>query len=275
VHDEGDADEAHEEEHEAPDVRDRNFTGASGSFGVHTDIGRTGAFVVNLTSASRAPAIEELFNFGPHVGNLAFEIGNPDLGIERTLGLDVSLRRRAERVSGELNAYIYRVRDFVYLDFTGEVVDNLREVEFQQGDSRFIGAEASAEAELGGHAHLEASVSVVRARLTATDEDLPRIPPVSGRVRLDVPWKGITISPEIVLAAGQQRVFRDGTTTEGYALLNVGATYFLVRGHATHALTLAGRNLTNTEYRHHTSFLKDFAPEMGRSVKLTYSVRFF
>lgn len=272
AHDEGEADE---DEHEVPAVRDRNFVGASGSFGVHTDIGRTGAFVVNLTSASRAPALEELFNFGPHVGNLAFEIGNPDLGIERTLGLDISLRRRAERVSGEVNAYVYRVRDFVYLDFTGAVVDNLREVEFQQADSRFIGAEASAEVELGGHAHLEASVSAVQARLTATDEDLPRIPPVSGRVRLEVPWKGITISPEVVVAAGQQRVFRDETTTDGYALVNLAASYFVVRGHATHAITLAGQNLTNEEYRHHTSFLKDFAPEMGRSVTLTYSVRFF
>jgi iron complex outermembrane receptor protein len=216
-----------------------------------------------------------MFNFGPHVGNLAYEVGNPDLAIERTLGLDVSLRRRAERISGELNAFVYGVRDFVYLDFTGAIVDNLREVEFQQGNARFIGVEASAEAELGGHAHLEASVSTVRARLTATDEDLPRIPPVSGRVRLEIPWKGIAFTPEFVLAAGQQRVFRDETTTDGYALFNVGASYFVVRGHATHAITLAGRNLTNADYRHHTSFLKDFAPEMGRSVKLTYSVRFF
>ncbi len=270
-----DHDHDHDHEHEAPAVRDRNFTAASGSFGVHTDLGNDTAFVVNLTTASRAPAIEELFNFGPHVGNLAYEIGNPDLGIERTLGIDLSLRRRAERVSGELNAFVYNVRDFVFLDFTGAMVDGLREVEFRQGDARFVGAEASTDIELGGHVHLEASVSTVHARLTASREQLPRIPPVSGRVRLEIPWKGFAITPELVVAASQSRVFRDETPTDGYALLNIGASYFVVRGHATHQVTLAGRNLANTEYRHHTSFLKDYAPEMGRSVKLTYSVRFF
>ena len=235
------------EEHEAPEVRDRDFTGISASVGLHRDLSETGAFVVNLTTASRAPAIEELYNFGPHVGNLAFEVGNPDLEIERTIGVDVSLRRRAERVSGELNFFVYNIKDFVFTDFTGEIVDGLREAVFSQGDSRFIGGEASAEVELGGHAHLEVGVSTVHASLTATDEHLPRIPPVSGRVRLDLPWKGISFSPELVVAASQQDVFREETPTDGYALFNFGVSYFLVRGHATHGITLSGRNLTNAE----------------------------
>ena len=61
------------------------WLGASGSFGVRTDIGAHAAFVANLSLASRAPSLEELYNFGPHVGNLAFEIGNPDLDLERWL----------------------------------------------------------------------------------------------------------------------------------------------------------------------------------------------
>jgi iron complex outermembrane receptor protein len=272
-HGEGEGEEG--ADHEAPEVRDREFTGISASVGLHRDIAETGAFVVNLTTASRAPAIEELYNFGPHVGNLTFEIGNPDLEIERTLGLDVSLRRRAERVSGELNFFVYNIKDFVFSDFTGEIVDGLREAVFSQGDSRFVGGEASAEVELGGHAHLEVGVSTVHARLTATDEHLPRIPPVSGRVRLDLPWKGISFSPELVVAAEQRDVFRDETTTAGYALFNIGVNYSLVRGHSTHGITFTARNLTNEEYRNHTSFIKDFALEMGRSVKVTYAVRLF
>ncbi len=263
------------ETHEVSDVRDRDFTGVSASVGLHRDLSATSAFVVNLTTASRAPALEELYNFGPHVGNLAFEIGNPDLDTERTLGVDVSLRRRADRVSGELNLFAYNISNFVFMDFTGDVADGLREIEFAQDDSRFVGAEATSEISLGGGAHLDLSVSSVRARLTSTSENLPRIPPVSGRVRFELPWRQFTFSPEVVVTAAQRRVFRDETGTDGYALVNVGASYFLGRGHATHAISLSGRNLTNTAYRHHTSFLKDFAPEMGRSVKLTYTARFF
>lgn len=274
-HDEGSDGHADDHDHAAPDARARSFDAVSASVGLHRAIGDSAAFVVNATTAARAPAIEELYNFGPHVGNLAFEIGHPDLDIERTLGLDVSLRRRSGPLTGEINLFAYDISNFVYLDFTGELVDALREMEYRQGDSRFLGAEISGEYEFGPDIHLSASVSSVRATLSDTGEPLPRIPPVSGRIRLEIPWRDFSFDPEVVLAAPQRRTFRDETDTDGYALLNLGATWFIVRGHATHAITVSGRNLTNTEYRNHTSFLKDFAPEMGRTLTATYTVRFF
>jgi iron complex outermembrane receptor protein len=263
------------DEHDVPEPRDRKFTGASASFGVHADIGARGAFVANVTTASRAPALEELYNFGPHVGNLAFEIGNPDLERERTVGLDLSLRGRTTHASGELNFFTYGIGNFVFLDFTGEEVDGLREASFLQGDSRFIGAEAKGDITLIGGVRLNGGFSLVRATLTSTDEHLPRIPPMSGRVELEVPWKGLTFSPEVVLTARQRDVFRDETTTPGFATLNASVTYFVAGGHATHSIALSAHNLTNKEYRLHTSFLKDLAPEIGRNVRLTYTVRFF
>ena len=163
----------------------------------------------------------------------------------------------------------------MFLSFTGEEVDSLREAEFLQGDSRFVGAEAKSDVHLQGGVRLNGGFSVVRATLTTTDEDLPRIPPFSGRVGLDVPWRGLTFSPEVIMSAAQENVFREETTTDGYALLNIGVTYFLTQGHATHTIAFKWHNVTNEEYRLHTSFIKDLAPEMGRGVKLTYTVRFF
>ena len=42
-----------------------------------------------------------------------------------------------------------------------------------------------------------------------------------------------------------------------------------------HILSVAGYNLTNELYRNHMSFIKGFAPEIGRGVKFGYSLRFF
>ena len=63
----------------------------------------------------RSPALEELFYFGAHPGNFAFEVGNPDLDPEHAFGFDVSLRWRTSRVTGELtyfrndiNGYLFR-----------------------------------------------------------------------------------------------------------------------------------------------------------------------
>ena len=47
---------------------------------------------LSLARAARNPALEELYFFGPHPGNLTFEIGNPDLKSEHALGFDVSVR---------------------------------------------------------------------------------------------------------------------------------------------------------------------------------------
>ena len=105
-------------------------------------------------------------------------------------GLDLSLRGRAEGASGELNFFTYGISNFVFLDFTGEEVEGLREANYLQGDSRFVGAEGKGDVRLGRSIRLNGGFSVVRATLTDTDEHLPRIPPVSGRVaaRPTVAW---------------------------------------------------------------------------------------
>ncbi|MBD0327139.1 MAG: TonB-dependent receptor, partial [Pyrinomonadaceae bacterium] len=58
---------------------DRSFTGFTGAVGVRVPLWTGGAFVANYSHSYRAPSLEELYNNGPHPGNLAFEIGNPNL----------------------------------------------------------------------------------------------------------------------------------------------------------------------------------------------------
>lgn len=254
---------------------DRTFTGFSGSFGVHRDLGDEHAIVVNLTAASRAPALEELFNFGPHLGNLAFEIGNADLQVERTLGLDASFRRRAERVSGEISGFFYRIRDFVFLDVTDQIEDGLRVANYTQGDGQFAGVEGSVHIRAHEKASIDASVGYVRAMLTDTNESLPRIPPFHGRLALALEVGPVTITPEVVAYATQDDVFRHETPTAGWVTFGIGASWQKIAAHATHMITAQAYNLGDATYRLHTSFIKDLAPEIGRGIRVVYSVRLF
>ena len=60
----------------------RDFTEWSGSVGLlFRPEAANDNFVIALSiaRAARNPALEELYFFGPHLGNLSFEIGNPDL----------------------------------------------------------------------------------------------------------------------------------------------------------------------------------------------------
>jgi iron complex outermembrane recepter protein len=258
-----------------PDAVNRDFTGVSGSLGLHVDLGDAVALVANLSRASRAPALEELYNFGPHIGNLAFEVGNPNLNTENTLGLDLSLRARGSRARAEINLYTYDISNFVFLDVTDIEAEGLRLASYQQSDSRFTGLDASAHLELAPWIHVNAGIGYVRATLTDTGEHLPRIPPLQGRLELEIPWKRLTVSPEVLFTADQNRTFRDETPTEGSTRFNLGASYVIGAQHLTHIFTVQGYNLTNEEYRLHTSFIKELAPEMGRGVRATYSVKFF
>ena len=253
----------------------RAFNGFSGSAGWRREFGTDTGLIVNMTASSRAPALEELYNFGPHLGNLLFEVGDPDLQLERSVGVDVSFRRRAGRVTGELSAFVYGISNFVFLDVTDQIEDGLRVAFYSQGDSRFAGVEATGRFEMGERAALDASVSYVQAELTGSGEPLPRIPPFHGRVSLTLPIGPIDVVPDVVFYAAQNRVFRDETPTAAWATFNVSATWQKVVAHATHIITFQGYNLTNTDYRLHTSLIKNLAPEMGRGVKVTYGVRLF
>src|SRR5690606_23146928 len=97
----------------------RSFTGVSLAAGVRIDLWEGGAFVANYTDSFRAPALEELYNLGPHVGNLTYEIGNPALGRERSRGADVALRHQNDRMRMEANFFHYSIDDFVFLAPTG------------------------------------------------------------------------------------------------------------------------------------------------------------
>ncbi|MYN66890.1 MAG: TonB-dependent receptor [Acidobacteria bacterium] len=258
---------------EAPDARDRDFAGASASVGLHADLGAGNALVANLTRSHRPPAIEELYNFGPHVGTLSFDVGNPDLDAESTLGLDLSLRHRGDRVRGALNFFVYDIDNFIFGDRSDEVADNLPVYNILQGDSRFRGFDARGSTRLAGQTWLTLGLGYVDARL-ATGEPLPRIPPLRGTVDLDIPYGGFTLTPQLEFAARQADVFRGETETGRYSLVNVRASYVWPRQDTAHILSFTGYNLTNELYRNHSSYIKDLAPEMGRGVRASYAVRF-
>ena len=210
------------------------------------------------------------------MGNLIFEVGDTNLRAETTLGVDTSLRYRGSRARATFNAYRYSIDGFVFASIEDDhIVDGLRVGEFLQADSRFTGIDAEASLRLGDRIWANVGLGAVNATVTTTDESLPRIPPLRGRFSLDLPYLSFTFSPEIILAAAQERVFRDETRTAGYATANLQASYMWAKPHMAHVVSVTAYNLTDQLYRNHASFIKDLAPEIGRGFRVGYSVRFF
>ena len=260
----------------------------------------------SVARAARAPALEELFFFGAHHGNFAIEVGNPGLKSERALGVDLALRWRTPRASGEvtyfrndIDDYIFRRvmdheefearRDEFVTRFGGrepaghaehegaqaaDEDEELAFVEFVGADALLHGIESHADFQLTPVLTAEAGLDFMRGSLKANDLPLPRIPPLKFRGGLRYQSSALQIGGQIIFAGDQDRLSTNETATDGYALLKLYGSYSFDSGGAVHTFTARLDNITNELYRNHLSLIKDLVPEMGRNVKAVYSVRF-
>lgn len=279
------------------DLPARSFTDTSGSVGL---LLRPRAaedkftIALSLARAARNPALEELYFFGPHPGNFAFEIGNSNLDSENALGFDVSARWRSRRISGEISFFRNAIADYIFRNplteeefdarfgHAGDEQDEEEEghggefgfIEFVAADSVLQGIEGHADIEIGRGLGMEVGIDYVRGELSASNQPLPRIPPFRLRAGLNYQRNAFQAGGEVVAVSRQKRVFGAETPTAGYGNLRLFAAYSFGTANVVNTLTARLDNATNELYRNHLSLVKDVVPEMGRNFKLLYSVRF-
>ncbi|MCS6953325.1 MAG: TonB-dependent receptor [Bryobacterales bacterium] len=253
----------------------RWFTGLSASVAVRAPLWDNGAVAASYNHSFRPPALEELYNDGPHPGHLTFEIGDPRLKAERNNGVDLTMRHVGNRLRGDVSLFYYRISGFIFLAPTGQFRHGLVEARYRQGASRYTGAEARTAVRLGGEVWLKLGMDVVDAQLRAGPSPLPRIPPARGKIGLDVHVGGFGIEPEVVLTNAQRQTFSTETPTAGYAVCNLSAAYTRASSRRLHRFTFTLFNAADRLYRNHVSLIKDFTPEIGRGVRFTYALRVF
>jgi iron complex outermembrane receptor protein len=288
---------------------ERDFTSGSGSAGLlfrPAGADDKVTIAVSVARAGRNPALEELFYYGPHPGNFAFEIGNPGLEPEHAFGFDLSLRWQGPRASGEITYFRNDIGNFVYTQPLTEEEFEARQDEFAErfptrgigeeeppaegegeeeeesfpiieyvgADSILQGVEAHGDFQVAPQLIADATFDYVHGTVKDPDTPLPRIPPLRFQVGLRYQRNGLQAGGEVRLVATQDRVSSAETETDGYQLLRLFAAYTLSQGRVAHTITARLDNATNELYRNHLSLIKDLAPEMGRNFKLLYNVRF-
>lgn len=259
-----------------PSLPDRSFDGLSGSVGLVWSPGQN-ALGLSLARSVKFPSPEELYSLGAHAATLTFEVGNPTLVEETSLGLDLFYRRESERLRGEVTFFFNDFDDFIFPAFTGDEEDGFQVVEYRQQDAEFMGAELDLGVELvdSERTHLDARLTgdVVSAELS-DGSDVPRIPPLRLGAGLDArtgPWSGMA---EVRWVDDQTSVAENETATPGYTVVNASVGYRFVTDRLVYDLLLRGTNLTDEEIRLHTSYLKDVVPLPGRDVSLSLRLSF-
>lgn len=253
-----------------PDLN-RNFDAFSGSIGA--SIGPQAIrFGVNLSHTERAPSAEELFVNGPHPGTQAFEIGDPNLNMEKSNGVELTLHGSGEGYSFGASAYSIWFSDYIYEQATGAIRDDLPVFQYLQADARYTGFEVEGSARLGriGGVTLNADALADYVRATIHSRGpAPRIPPLRMLGGIEAQSRLLDGRVEVEWVNDQDRIAAFETTTDGYTMVNASLALHPFGARNRTSFVLSANNIFDVDARRHASFLKDYSPLAGRDLRLT------
>jgi len=255
----------------------RNFTAFSGAIGANYDLDgwRAG---LSLSHSERAPGIDELYSFGPHGGSAQFLIGDPDLKIEKSNGVEFSVHRTTGPIHVQGSLYYSRYSNYIFEAPTGEIEDNnLAVYEYRQGKARYYGFEVESDMKFGKALGIdwggEVVADAVRAKIDGFG-NAPQIPPFRVLAGLTGTKGQVDARVEVERTSAQHRNAPNETETPGYTMVNASFDWHPYAANPELTLSLTANNIFDVNARRATSELKDYAPLAGRDIRLTARLGF-
>ena len=299
-----DHDHSHEEHANITRVFDveQEFTPVSLSTGVVWDFAPSYNLGLSVSRSERAPSVSELLSFGPHIGTGTYEVGalfdihedghfglsEQAIDLETANNIDLTFRKTQGDIGFIFNAFYNQVDNYYYQIDTGlyaesghdhgdedghdhgDEHDHSSELPvylFKTDDVILHGFEAQFAWQLTDEFKVDLFSDYVRARLK-DGGDLPRTPPLRFGTELSYQTEKLSAHIHVTRYQEQDRTAPEETATSGYTMLDASVSYDLSVLNQDLSLYLRGTNLTVTEARVHSSFLKNIAPRPGRSFAL-------
>ncbi|MDX2157544.1 MAG: TonB-dependent receptor [Hyphomicrobiaceae bacterium] len=272
----------------------KSFTPVSGSLGLLYELPLGIVARVTAQHTERAPDVGELFSKGVHEATGTFEIGNPNLDVEKADTIELGFKRSKGRMRFDTSVFHTVYDGFIFKSFTGRQCDDalatcgagteLDELVFAQRDAAFTGAEVGGEldvAEIGrGVVGISGQYDFVRAHFE-DGVNVPRIPPHrvgGGLYYRDPSWLARVFTLTALRQDTVSSIDSRDTPTNGYTLLNAELAYTF-KGSSDDNLAsrttigIKGENLLDDDVRNHVSFKKDEVLQPGRTIRLFGSIK--
>ena len=275
------------------------FTSNSFSAGVIFPITEALSISGLLDFSTRAPSIEELFSYGPHIATRSYEVGNVDFDEEEafnvTLGVNYqvgALNLRANIYQTVFDGFIYEVNTGetvatspLTIGVTGEALEEFADLpvfEFQQEDTTVIGFDVAADIALGQFGGGGLNLSFLFDTVDASTDDtptignrnIPRLPASRFGVGLDWGNDLWTAAIDFLNVDDQEDTQVFELPTDSFNDLSIFVNRKIELQGSDLAVFLHGRNLTDDEQRHHPSIVKDIGPAPGRTIEIGARLQF-
>ncbi len=254
-----------------PDLR-RRFDAFTASAGASWRFAPGWRIGLNASQSERAPSAEELFANGPHAGTQSFEIGDPDLGVERSQGLEATLRGTGAGYSLSASVFHSWFDGYIFETPTGAIEDDLPVFRYFQADARYFGIELEASVKVARIGPFDIQLDGVADYVRATIEGAgpaPRIPPFRLLGGVEAQSDRVNGRIEVEWVADQDRIAAFETPTDGYTMVNASLSFHPFGSGNNSTIVLSANNIFDVVARRHASFLKDHAPLAGRDLRIS------
>lgn len=230
-------------------------------------------FSVGIAQSQRAPSVEELLANGPHPATGSYLIGDENLNEETSTNLELGYHWHHDNFQFSTNVFYNHVKDFIYTRNLNETIDDLTGYQYTQANATFKGFETEIKIPFYQYWNLRVFSDSVRATLD-DGGDLPRITPMRIGSSLDFDFNAWSANLSATHSAKQDHAGFNESETESYNRVDARVDYSIKNSGADYTLFLKATNLLNAEIRNASSYLRDIAPEAGRSLQVGVRVKF-
>jgi iron complex outermembrane receptor protein len=253
---------------------DETYGSFTSSFGLKTDLSN-GILRINYSSGYRAPNLSELFADGLHHGTARYYVGDQNLTEEKSNQIDFSISTFSSRSEFGFDLFANSLKDYIYLNPTGEEIDEMPVYNYIQDDANIFGGEFyyKRQSSLDWLSY-ETSVELLRGEKSNSDV-LPFISPLSLKQSFNLEFNKSSFQLEAVFKGKKENVAQFETKTDSYFLLNLSGTYDVDFLSNDLKIGWSINNLTDKLYFDHMSRLKTMGiHEMGRNISVGINYQF-
>ena len=239
-----------------------------------------------LMFTERSPSIEDLYSDGPHLGTYAYEIGEPKLSLEKTMGVETSIEHNTSKGKIRFTSFFNKSPNYHISSKMGDGYEPGADwIEWGSGSSgwlykyqmvglrsRIYGFESNFSYKMTKLIYFHGSISVSRGDNLSENQPLSFMPPDKVLLSTEMNLKPVSAELKLKKVLLQSRLGEFETKTDGFLLVDLHASYTNHSSKITHKIILSIDNIFNQVYHNHLSKTKLIMPEMGRSISIQYRI---
>lgn len=254
----------------------KTFNSLNGSLGLSWFTAKYITLKSNLSTGYRSGNLAELSSNGLHEGTFRFEIGDPNLKIEKNICLDLSATFKTSWINFASSVYCNRFLNYIYLAPSGNEYIGFQVYNYLQQNATLKGIELTSDVCLKKSPSINwiTSYSYVEGALD-NGNYLPFISAPKVKSDLKLSYRNsnkiemVYLKPGITYVDAQNKPGDFETTTPAYYLVNASAGITIKSLKKMIEISISGNNLLNKTYYDHLSRFKYFGIyNIGRNISL-------